>query len=68
MPGSLGPVFTMLSWLIVICVAVAVAVGITMGAVPAQETYLAGRLGTGSPQRIEETSGRRPAAPTDRRP
>ncbi|MCT4353359.1 YihY/virulence factor BrkB family protein [Streptomyces sp. Je 1-79] len=42
--GSLGPVFTMLSWLIVVCAVVAVA--ITVGAVLAQETGLAHRLGS----------------------
>ncbi|OEJ36010.1 hypothetical protein BGK67_28130 [Streptomyces subrutilus] len=42
--GSLGPVFTLLSWLIVVCAAVAVS--ITVGAVLAQETPLAHRLGT----------------------
>lgn len=56
--GSLGPVFTMLSWLIVVCAAV--CIGITMGAVLAQETHWADRLGTHAP--------RRPAAPTDRNP
>ncbi|MGW8885799.1 YhjD/YihY/BrkB family envelope integrity protein [Streptomyces sp. NPDC055749] len=56
--GSLGPVFTLLSWLIVVCVAVAAS--ITMGAVLAQETRLAGRLGTDSAQR--------PATVTDRSP
>ncbi|MEU2431628.1 YhjD/YihY/BrkB family envelope integrity protein [Streptomyces sp. NPDC007861] len=42
--GSVGPVFTLLSWLIVICVAI--AVGLTAGAVLAQEPWLARRLGT----------------------
>ncbi|MEV4946950.1 YhjD/YihY/BrkB family envelope integrity protein [Streptomyces sp. NPDC053755] len=42
--GALGPIFTLLSWLIVLCAAV--AVGITAGAVIAQETHLAGRLGS----------------------
>lgn len=42
--GSLGPVFTLLSWLIVLCVVI--AVGITVGAVLAKEPWLAHRLGT----------------------
>ncbi|MFE3325775.1 YhjD/YihY/BrkB family envelope integrity protein [Streptomyces sp. NPDC059176] len=42
--GSLGPVFTLLSWLIVLCVTI--AVGITVGAVLAKEPWLARRLGT----------------------
>ncbi|MFD9305677.1 YhjD/YihY/BrkB family envelope integrity protein [Streptomyces sp. NPDC060048] len=42
--GSLGPVFTVLSWLIVVCAAVALS--ITAGAVLAQETGLAHRLGS----------------------
>ncbi|MGX1884990.1 YhjD/YihY/BrkB family envelope integrity protein [Streptomyces sp. NPDC055287] len=50
--GPLGPVFTVLSWLIVVCAAV--AVGITAGAVVAQETYLAKHLGLASPQRVAE--------------
>ncbi|MEU4497082.1 YhjD/YihY/BrkB family envelope integrity protein [Streptomyces sp. NPDC023998] len=41
--GSLGSVFTMLSWLIVVCAAIAVA--ITVGAVLAQEPWLARHLG-----------------------
>ncbi|WP_137991021.1 YhjD/YihY/BrkB family envelope integrity protein [Streptomyces vilmorinianum] len=47
--GSLGPVFTLLSWLIVVCAAVAVAV--TAGAVLAQETGLARRLGSPAARR-----------------
>ncbi|MFG2867202.1 YhjD/YihY/BrkB family envelope integrity protein [Streptomyces sp. NPDC048338] len=42
--GGLGPVFTILSWLIVLCAAVALA--ITVGAVVAQETHLAEPLGS----------------------
>ncbi|MGW7333251.1 YhjD/YihY/BrkB family envelope integrity protein [Streptomyces sp. NPDC054840] len=45
--GSSGSVFVILSWLIVLCVAV--AVGITLGAALAQEPYLVRRLG--SPER-----------------
>ena len=42
--GGLGPVFTILSWLIVLCAAVALA--ITVGAVVSQETHLAKSLGS----------------------
>ncbi|WP_327255819.1 YhjD/YihY/BrkB family envelope integrity protein [Streptomyces sp. NBC_01244] len=49
--GSLGLVFTFLSWLIVVCAAVAVS--ITVGAVLAQETHLAHRLGS-PPARLGE--------------
>ncbi|MGW7363441.1 YhjD/YihY/BrkB family envelope integrity protein [Streptomyces sp. NPDC054841] len=42
--GSVGSVFTLLSWLIVLCVAIAVS--ITVGAVLAREPWLARRLGT----------------------
>ncbi|MFD7131998.1 YhjD/YihY/BrkB family envelope integrity protein [Streptomyces sp. NPDC059894] len=42
--GSAGSVFVLLSWLIVVCVAI--AVGITTGAVLSGEPFLAGRLGT----------------------
>ncbi|MFE7773329.1 YhjD/YihY/BrkB family envelope integrity protein [Streptomyces sp. NPDC057445] len=45
--GSVGPVFTLLSWLIVLCVAI--AIGITVGAVLAKEPWLARRLGTPRP-------------------
>ncbi|MFD7611389.1 YhjD/YihY/BrkB family envelope integrity protein [Streptomyces sp. NPDC059828] len=45
--GALGPVFAMLSWLIVLCVAI--ALGITAGAVLAREPWLARRLGTPEP-------------------
>ncbi len=47
--GSLGPVFIMLSWLIVVCVAVAIS--ISAGAVVAQEPSLARRLGSPPPVR-----------------
>jgi membrane protein len=46
--GSLGPVFVTLSWLITLCVAI--ALGITAGAVAAREPWLARRLGTPEPQ------------------
>ncbi|MFF9087681.1 YhjD/YihY/BrkB family envelope integrity protein [Streptomyces sp. NPDC014991] len=42
--GPVGSVFVLLSWLIVVCVAVAVS--ISAGAVLAQEPFLAGRLGS----------------------
>ncbi|MFE9448475.1 hypothetical protein [Streptomyces sp. NPDC006739] len=45
--GPLGSVFIMLSWLIVVCVAV--AIGISAGAVAAQEPALARRLGSPPP-------------------
>jgi membrane protein len=45
--GGLGPVFTLLSWLIVVC---AVITGcITVGAVIAQEPPLSHHLGTPAP-------------------
>ncbi|MFK4145277.1 YhjD/YihY/BrkB family envelope integrity protein [Streptomyces sp. NPDC004065] len=44
--GALGSVFVLLSWLIVVCVAI--AVGISVGAVLAGEPRLAHRLGTPS--------------------
>lgn len=47
--GSAGSVFVLLSWLIVVCVAV--AIGVTMGAVLAQEPFLARRLGSPAPNR-----------------
>ncbi|GGY96257.1 YhjD/YihY/BrkB family envelope integrity protein [Streptomyces avidinii] len=53
--GSTGSVFVILSWLIVLCVAV--AIGITTGATLAQEPYLARRLGSPAP------SGRREERP-----
>ncbi|WP_254710580.1 YihY/virulence factor BrkB family protein [Streptomyces lunaelactis] len=46
--GSVGSVFTMLSWLIVVCAAIAVS--ITVGAVLAQEPWLARHLGPPAPQ------------------
>ncbi|SOE08111.1 YhjD/YihY/BrkB family envelope integrity protein [Streptomyces sp. Ag109_G2-15] len=46
--GSLGSVFLLLSWLIVVCVAVAIS--ISVGAVAAQEPPLAKRLGSPPPQ------------------
>ncbi|WP_261989337.1 YhjD/YihY/BrkB family envelope integrity protein [Streptomyces sp. uw30] len=42
--GSTGSVFVLLSWLIVVCVAV--TVGLSMGAVLSQEPFLMRRLGT----------------------
>ncbi|QES52165.1 hypothetical protein DEJ50_04705 [Streptomyces venezuelae] len=51
--GSVGSTFVLLSWLIVLCVAVAIA--ISAGAVLAQEPFLSGRLG--SPPR-HQPSGR----------
>ncbi|MER6997186.1 YhjD/YihY/BrkB family envelope integrity protein [Streptomyces sp. NPDC000410] len=45
--GSIGSVFVILSWLIVVCVAVAVA--ISAGAVAAQEPSLSRRLGSPPP-------------------
>jgi membrane protein len=41
--GSSGSVFVLLSWLIVVCVAVAIA--LSVGAVLSQEPYLRRRLG-----------------------
>ncbi|MFE9623688.1 YhjD/YihY/BrkB family envelope integrity protein [Streptomyces sp. NPDC006527] len=46
--GSAGPVFVLLSWLIVVCVAI--AVGISTGAVLSGERFLAGRLGSRAPE------------------
>ncbi|MEU9009116.1 YhjD/YihY/BrkB family envelope integrity protein [Streptomyces sp. NPDC048479] len=45
--GSVGSVFVLLSWLIVVCAAI--AVGICAGAVVAQEPFLARRLGSPPP-------------------
>ncbi|WP_406859405.1 YhjD/YihY/BrkB family envelope integrity protein [Streptomyces sp. HUAS MG47] len=45
--GSLGAVFTLLSWLIALCVVV--TLGITAGAVIAREPWAARRLGTRGP-------------------
>lgn len=53
--GSVGSVFVLLSWLIVVCVAAAVAV--CAGAVLAQEPFLAGRLGSPPPQRDRAPRG-----------
>ncbi|MEV0411355.1 YhjD/YihY/BrkB family envelope integrity protein [Streptomyces sp. NPDC050448] len=53
--GSAGSVFVLLSWLIVVCVAV--AVGVTTGAVLAQEPFLAGRLGSPLPNRGRPEQG-----------
>ncbi|MER6570993.1 YhjD/YihY/BrkB family envelope integrity protein [Streptomyces sp. NPDC001093] len=50
--GSVGSVFVLLSWLIVVCVATAVAVSV--GAVLAQEPFLAARLGSPPPLRDRE--------------
>ncbi|MFE1754744.1 YhjD/YihY/BrkB family envelope integrity protein [Streptomyces anandii] len=47
--GSVGSVFVLLSWLIVVCVAATVA--LSAGAVAAQEPFLAGRLGSPAPLR-----------------
>ncbi|WP_234312030.1 YhjD/YihY/BrkB family envelope integrity protein [Streptomyces griseus] len=49
--GSAGSVFVLLSWLIVVCVAV--AVGISVGAVMSQEPFMARRLGTATSARGE---------------
>ncbi|MFF3501695.1 YhjD/YihY/BrkB family envelope integrity protein [Streptomyces sp. NPDC003247] len=46
--GSAGSVFVLLSWLIVVCVAI--AIGVTAGAVLSGEPFLAGRLGTPASQ------------------
>ncbi|WP_240801519.1 YhjD/YihY/BrkB family envelope integrity protein [Streptomyces sp. A1136] len=46
--GPAGSVFVVLSWLIVVCVAI--AIGITTGAVLAQEPFLARRLGSPPPK------------------
>ncbi|WDF42929.1 YhjD/YihY/BrkB family envelope integrity protein [Streptomyces sp. T12] len=45
--GSAGSVFVLLSWLIVVCVAV--AIGLSAGAVLSQEPFLRRRLGTPTP-------------------
>ncbi|WP_330349214.1 YhjD/YihY/BrkB family envelope integrity protein [Streptomyces sp. NBC_00582] len=49
--GSLGAVFTLLSWLITLCVVVTLC--ITAGAVVAREPWAARRLGTPEPSRRE---------------
>ncbi|MFI6143866.1 YhjD/YihY/BrkB family envelope integrity protein [Streptomyces sp. NPDC051109] len=53
--GSSGSVFVLLSWLIVVCVAV--AIGVTTGAVLAQEPFLARRLGSPTPNRLRAEQG-----------
>ncbi|WP_327281712.1 MULTISPECIES: YhjD/YihY/BrkB family envelope integrity protein [unclassified Streptomyces] len=53
--GPAGSVFVLLSWLIVVCVSV--AVGVTAGAVLAQEPFLAGRLGSPAPKRSRAEQG-----------
>ncbi|WP_324616734.1 MULTISPECIES: YhjD/YihY/BrkB family envelope integrity protein [unclassified Streptomyces] len=53
--GSAGSVFVLLSWLIVVCVAI--AIGVTAGAVLAQEPFLAGRLGSPPPKRLRDDQG-----------
>ncbi|MFG2989718.1 YhjD/YihY/BrkB family envelope integrity protein [Streptomyces sp. NPDC048257] len=50
--GSTGSVFVILSWLIVLCVAV--AIGITTGAALAHEPYLARRLGGPPPDGLRQ--------------
>ncbi|MFF4312573.1 YhjD/YihY/BrkB family envelope integrity protein [Streptomyces sp. 900105755] len=50
--GSLGSVFVLLSWLIVVCLTATVSV--SAGAVLAQEPFLAGRLGSPAPRRNPE--------------
>ncbi|MFD5542144.1 YihY/virulence factor BrkB family protein [Streptomyces sp. NPDC127079] len=59
--GSLGAVFVALSWLIVVCLAATLSV--TVGAVLAQEPFLAGRLGSPPPGRP-----RAAGTPADRTP
>ncbi|MER5932041.1 YhjD/YihY/BrkB family envelope integrity protein [Streptomyces sp. NPDC002054] len=54
--GSVGSVFVLLSWLIVVCVAVAIA--ISAGAVLAQEPFLARRLGSPLPDLDRIAGGR----------
>ncbi|MEU9479964.1 YhjD/YihY/BrkB family envelope integrity protein [Streptomyces sp. NPDC048191] len=53
--GSVGSVFVVLSWLVVLCVATAVAV--SAGAVLAQEPFLAHRLGSPPPLRDRGARG-----------
>ncbi|MCX5149640.1 YihY/virulence factor BrkB family protein [Streptomyces sp. NBC_00320] len=53
--GSAGSIFVLLSWLIVLCVAI--AGGITIGAVLAQEPYLARRLDSPPPSRQRAEQG-----------
>ncbi|MFE0274138.1 YhjD/YihY/BrkB family envelope integrity protein [Streptomyces sp. NPDC058992] len=54
--GSVGTVFTLLSWLIVLCVAI--ALGVTTGAVLAREPWLARRLGDTGPSWTAADAGR----------
>ncbi|WP_406442473.1 YihY/virulence factor BrkB family protein [Streptomyces sp. NBC_00631] len=51
--GSLGSVFVLLSWLIVVCLAATLS--ISCGAVLAQEPALAGPLGSPPPRRDQDT-------------
>lgn len=53
--GPAGSVFVLLSWLIVVCVAI--AVGVTTGAVLAQEPFLARRLGSPLPEQLRSVQG-----------
>ncbi|KPI31879.1 Ribonuclease BN [Actinobacteria bacterium OV450] len=53
--GSAGSVFVLLSWLIVVCVAI--AIGVTTGAVLAQEPFLARRLDSPVPKRLRAAQG-----------
>ncbi|MEU2490679.1 YhjD/YihY/BrkB family envelope integrity protein [Streptomyces sp. NPDC007883] len=57
--GSVGTVFTLLSWLIVLCVAI--ALGVTTGAVLATEPWLARRLGDTGPRWAADEAGPRRA-------
>ncbi|MEV7594946.1 hypothetical protein AB0O42_32255 [Streptomyces sp. NPDC089922] len=57
--GAGGSVFVVLSWLIVLCVAV--AIGLTLGAVLAQQPSLARRLGSPVPERWAQQAGPRPS-------
>ncbi|WP_435210541.1 YhjD/YihY/BrkB family envelope integrity protein [Streptomyces sp. bgisy034] len=57
--GPAGSVFVLLSWLIVVCVAV--AVGLSVGAVLSQDPFLRRRLGTPtSPPGVHEDGDRKP--------
>ncbi|MFI1395829.1 YhjD/YihY/BrkB family envelope integrity protein [Streptomyces sp. NPDC020681] len=60
--GSVGSVFTMLSWLIVVCAAIAIT--ITVGAVLAQEPWLARHLGPPEPAPAPLASPAPPRNPT----
>ncbi|MFG2755482.1 YhjD/YihY/BrkB family envelope integrity protein [Streptomyces wuyuanensis] len=61
--GSVGTVFTLLSWLIVLCVAI--ALGVTTGAVLAREPWLARRLGDAGPRWAAAEAGPRGRAGGD---